>query len=490
MPNTLSASIPEPPRFLSEEAYHALFAKIRGLASPEGQTRAGLHSAWRSDVRWARNRMTLAGEWRNIDVGVTRSGDETASGFAYTNQQDLESLRGAVHWAESMWEVFLNRRVAPGAPAEHQSRQRYPATHIWSDATYTQTQDARIDLANHLIVDAEASGMLSAGYLAIEAHGHVLELPDQRLVYAPLTEAQCSMTVRDPAGQGSGWAGLSSYDWGRIDAPKLAAIALHKCLASRNPVRIEPGRYTLILEPQATFDLMQPLLRSLERFMDLDANLGQPTWPFHGTKTSKVRVSAYGSDQVLQSTRVGERVFDPRLHLRFDPLDPDLGVVPFDEHGYPVQPVQWVTSGVLAELSYPSNMNALDMASLGVQLDLQGRSNRGAFRLESAAAPTSLEEMITTTERGLLVTRLWGVQLVDPSSVLLTGSTRDGLWLIEHGRITHPVKNLRFTESPIFALNQVEQIGATVPVFSPGIPAMTPAMKVRDFSFTALSDAI
>jgi predicted Zn-dependent protease len=98
--------------------------------------------------------------------------------------------------------------------------------------------------------------------------------------------------------------------------------------------------------------------------------------------------------------------------------------------------------------------------------------------------------MIATTKRGLIVTRFWGTSMVDPFSILLTGVTRDGLWLIENGKISKAVKNLRFTESPLFAFNQVDQLGPPVPIFSPRLPAVVPAVKVRDFSFTALVDAI
>jgi predicted Zn-dependent protease len=127
---------------------------------------------------------------------------------------------------------------------------------------------------------------------------------------------------------------------------------------------------------------------------------------------------------------------------------------------------------------------------VGYPVDPRGALNSQCFRIDGGAHVTSVDDMIATTARGLLVTRFWGVQLLDVPSVLCTGMTRDGLWLIEHGKITHPVTNLRFTESPIFALNQVEQIGAPVPVFSPELPALLPPLKVRDFSFTSLEDAV
>jgi predicted Zn-dependent protease len=103
---------------------------------------------------------------------------------------------------------------------------------------------------------------------------------------------------------------------------------------------------------------------------------------------------------------------------------------------------------------------------------------------------TTIDEMIATTKRGLLVTRFWDTEIIDKPSVLCSGMTRDGLWLIENGEIRHPIKNFRFTESPLFAFNQVDQLGVPVPVFSPGVPATCPPIKVRDFSFTAMVDAV
>jgi predicted Zn-dependent protease len=103
---------------------------------------------------------------------------------------------------------------------------------------------------------------------------------------------------------------------------------------------------------------------------------------------------------------------------------------------------------------------------------------------------TTIDEMIQTTKRGIMVTRLSNIRLVDPNSLLYTGYTRDGLWLVENGKISKPIKNFRFTESPMFVFNQVEQLGPPVRVFHPGAPVIVPPVKVRDFSFTALADAI
>lgn len=463
----------DPPRFLSSATCQALVAQIRALGSGRARTQLSLSSKWRGDVRWARNRLSVAGDWRQNAVSIFRSlPDGTAS--VTTNQVDPASLHAAVQWAER--ELRLQEHdIAPWATTLPPEPQAYPRTHIWSDTTYTQSPEARSAIAAQLISGATRVGMLSAGYLAVEARGTTLATEDGRVLYAPQTLVQCSLTVRDPAGTGSGWAGASSYDWTRFDAQKLAEIALDKCLRSRNPVAIEPGRYTLILEPQATFDLAAVIMRTgVPYYMGRELNEGSPSpLPFR-------------SDRVMEPgvwfTRIGERVLDTRLGLTYEPEDPDLGVIPFAGQGDPYVPVTWFDRGVLRTLSYDR-----DYARERLHVP-EGAPNSGAFRMSGGT--DTIAEMIAATKRGLLVTRFWSVKLLDEASMLCTGVTRDGLWLIEHGNITKAVKNLRFTESPMFAFNQVEQLGVPVPVFSPEIPAVVPPMKVRDFSFTSLTDAV
>jgi predicted Zn-dependent protease len=168
-------------------------------------------------------------------------------------------------------------------------------------------------------------------------------------------------------------------------------------------------------------------------------------------------------------------------------MDPEAGFVPFDgQDGTPYQPVTWIDRGILRELSYDRRY-----AIRTLQKD-QTLLNSKSFTLMAApGVPTvTIDEMIAKTERGVLVTRLSGVQSVGGVSLLITGYTRDGTWLIEHGKIAKAIKNFRITESPLFALNNVEDVGTPVRVFQPGHAVMTPPLRVRDFSFTSLADAV
>ncbi|HEU4643353.1 MAG TPA: metallopeptidase TldD-related protein, partial [Gemmatimonadaceae bacterium] len=178
----------------------------------------------------------------------------------------------------------------------------------------------------------------------------------------------------------------------------------------------------------------------------------------------------------------GARVVDERITISHDPADPLLGVVPFNEMDEPYRPVTWIDHGVLATLSdYREH-------ALSTRNEPLGNLNSRSYRM--SGGETSVEEMIQSTRRGLLVTRFSDIMLLDESTVLATGLTRDGLWLVENGKISKAVKNLRFTESPLFVLNSIEQLGVPVPVFSPDAPAIVPPLKARDFSFTSVIDAV
>jgi predicted Zn-dependent protease len=287
------------------------------------------------------------------------------------------------------------------------------------------------------------------------------------------------MTVRHPKGIGSGWAGLSGYDWTAIDGSALAQRALEKCLASIDPKRIEPGRYTVVLEPQAVSNLVdllmvrEPSHDPLER--EFGAEAGQGPFPL-------------GKDTALDlwRTKTGLKIIDERITISHDPSDPLLGVVAEPGLG----PTTWINRGVLTSLSYTRRY------ALGKLGDNLGALFRPSYRM--SGGNSSVEEMIRSTQRGLLVTRFSNLRVINGGSLLATGVTRDGLWLIENGKISHAVKNMRITESPLFVLNQIVDLGEPVPIFRPSQqtfevklnPAIVPPIKANDFSFTSTIDAV
>ncbi len=476
-------------RYITQAESQEIIGRVLAFAK-DGYTRVTVSSWLDGELRWARNRVNLASDRYNIKVGIGRYMDWGFAGFEVsTNQIDDTSLECAVRAAERRYEDGTWRHSWGGSQfsgALESPKLVTPTTVIWSDVTSSETGMNRGRIARMLTEGAEAKGMLSAGYLEARSASFAVwsniipggkKAPHPEMIYQQLTQAQCSMTVRHPRGMGSGWAGASSFDITRVDGPALAQCALDKCIASLDAVRIEPGRFTVILEPQAVSELLLPMMEEgYDSPLDRVGNEGGDG-PFFLAFDDVLRVGR---------SKLGLKIIDERITISHDPMDPVLGVV--TQPG--LKPITWIQNGVLTSLHHRH-----DYAVEKIQR-FAGDLYRPSFRVSGGDA--TIDDMIATTKRGLLVTRFSGIEKVDKRSVLLTGTTRDGLWLIENGVITKAVWNMRFTESPLFALNQLEQLGVPQPVFRPVpdpvtfrlTPTIVPAMKINDFSFTSLTDAV
>jgi len=456
-------------RLLSRAQCDDIAARATRYASGGGTTDVQITSWWSGELRWARNQIRLSSDRRNLLVTITRAIGGTRGG-ARTNQIDDLSIASAVQSAERV--VGMAPTVTPSEFEPPPPVLPVPSPRIWSDATYAADAAIRGAVGRIVLDGVDRQGMRSAGFLRMYAStvasaAGLMHAPGTVSTYQRYTLAECSMTVRSPQGTGSGWAGESGYDWTVIDAPVLAARALRKCLASVDPSAVEPGRYTVVLEPQAVYALVQVVVSQALR-QSAESGSG----PF---------TAGFDSAVHLYRSKLGMRVADERVTIRHDPMDPRLGIVPSPG----MRPVTWIDHGVLTALA---DTRGYTLVQLNENLPDLGRSS---FRMDGGTS--TLDAMIAGTPRGLLVTRFAGVRLVDPSSLLCTGVSRDGIWLIENGVVTRPVKNLRFTESPLFMLNNLDAIGQAVPILSDQRPqlssALVPALKARDFSFTSLVDA-
>jgi predicted Zn-dependent protease len=448
-------------KFLSSAECAALLERVSAMATGGGETAIGLESTWTGNLRWARNHVTTSGDERSNTLTIKRSINGAGASVSLDMLDDAD-LATAVRRAEHL--LLLNGE-RPESDLYDDYEEPALSPHIFFDTTYNLEASQRATIMHDLVQSTIQAGMLAAGYIEVSAHGRTVRSSRGPVRYYPYTLAQYSVTVRDPKGTSSGWAGVDWSDWARVDAKQLSAIALDKCLRSRNPVAIEPGRYTTILEPQAVCDLMTTVIRP----SILDRRRAERGWPpFNGP--------------TLGTTKIGTQVFDTRVTIGADPMDPDLGFPPFSLGGAVYHPVQWVDKGVLTNLAYS---RAYGVIELGINT---GLPTNGAFRMSGGTA--TIEEMIATTRRGVYVTRFSNLHMVDPNSLLHVGFTRDGLWLIENGKISKAIKNFRFTESPMFVFNSIEEMGVPVRVFHPSTPVVVPPVKVRDFSFTSLADAV
>jgi predicted Zn-dependent protease len=447
-------------RLLTREESQAIATRVLRLHRGKSRMRVSVESTWRGDVRWGRNRLTATGDRRSIQVKVQLIYGHSIV-EAVTSRVDDEGLADVVTEADRL---LHDNGVADDPDPLPPRLTDFPRAPIWSDATLAPSPEARAELAERLLRPAADAGLWSAGYLALGAESGSWFGQDGEALYCAGTRSQCSITVRSKEG-GSGWAGVSSHDWATIDPVALEATARAKCEASRSPSALEPGRYAVVLEPQAVADLLDLVMQPFDRPM-AEAGMGP-----------------YADPKRPGFSKLGQRLLDARLDVRSDPEDPQLGVCPFDQAGEPLRATGWFQRGVLMALSYDRRY--------GVGNFNENRAlphHRQAVRM--TGGETTVAQMIASTRRGLLVTRFSGINVLDFQSLLSTGHTRDGLWLIENGKVTRPVKNFRFTDSPLFILNSVESVGTPVPVFHPDAPMMVPPLKASSLNFTRLVDAV
>ncbi len=436
-----------------------LFQRVVRLASGGGDTTVAIQHQWSGHVRWANNDVISSGDTTNTTITIARRIRGANAPPMSTNRLDDASLRrvlGAIEYR--MRYSYENPDANP-----LQGKQEYSTPEIYFESTATLGADERSHVGKALVQPMITSGLHAAGYLAVEGNTRAVFNTAGLDAYAQSTLAQYSVTVRNPEGTGSGWAGVDQNDWNGIDPVSLTARAQDKCMRSVNALAVEPGRYTTILEAQAVHDMMRPVVALLSSRHSAEQFPG----PYHLSRGQ---------------SKIGRPMFDPRITITADPMDPGCSFMPFDGAGDAYRKVSWFTNGVLSELGYDRRYA---VEELGRSLP---QPNSNAYRMTGGTV--SIEEMVATTKRGLLVTRLGTVRMVDRKHLVLTGVTRDGVWLVQDGTIKNPVKNFRFNESPLFVFNGLEQLGVPMRVFSPAAPAVVPPAKVRDFHFTSLADAV
>ena len=411
-----------------------------------------------TNLRFADNRVTTAGSVQDSSV-VVLSAFGPRHAAVQTNDLSDEGLRHAVAQSEAL------AKLAPEDPEA--MPELGPQQYGSSDAYFTSTAEASADARARAAMTAldparAAKDLKAAGYLEIRARASAIGNNKGLFGYYPYTTANYTLTVRSADGTGSGWAGAEVNDWKQLDFAALGKHAIDKARASVTPVAIEPGRYTVIMEPQAVGDIVQ-LIGGYAGAREADEGRS----PF---------VKQGGGN------KIGMKIIDSRVSIISDPFDPELRGQPFDGDGLPLGRQVWVENGVLKNLYYTrfwaKKQNAVATGA------------PSTFKMTGGNTP--VEDMIKSTERGVLVTRLWYLREVDPRTILYTGLTRDGTFLIENGKISRAIKNFRFNDSPLFMLNNVEALGVPVRIggTEAGGPIVVPAVKARDFDFTSLSDAI
>ena len=442
---------------MSRDRMEEIMNKLRSFSKADDIS-ANIFSGYQTDVRFAANQMSTSGAVMTAGLGVQSTiGKKHA--IATTNDFSDESLKAVVEKSEAL------ARLSPDDPEVMPplGPQAYLPVTGYFDSTANLTPEARARAALTALEPARKAGDLqAAGFIQINAGSNALGNSKGLFAYNRSTNANYTLTVRTNDGTGSGWAGAEDPDWSKINFTEVANRAIDKARLSRNPVAIEPGRYTVILEPQAVGDLVQLMGGSLAARA---ADEGRSAFTKQGG-----------------GNKIGEKIVDERVTIFSDPQDPQLLGQPFDGQGLPLSRQVWVENGVLKQLFYSR-----------FWAQKQGKTATGGpTSFKMTGGTTSLDDMIKSTDRGVLVTRLWYLRSVDPRTILFTGLTRDGTFLIEGGKISKSIKNFRFNESPLFLLNNIQAIGPAVRLAGTeqGGPIVVPAIKAKDFNFTSLSDAV
>jgi predicted Zn-dependent protease len=410
------------------------------------------------NIRFADNQVSTAGSTTDAQLGI-QSFFGARHAVVTTNDLSDESIARAVAESERL------ARLAPEDPENmpQLGAQQYTPVNSWFDSTASLTAAERATAAlSALDIARKAGDLKAAGYLVTNAGALAIGNSSGLFAYHRSTNANYTLTVRTTDGTGSGWAAADHADWAQLDARRVAETATEKAKLSRNPVAIEPGRYTVILEPQAVGDLVQ----LIGNYADArSADEGRSPFVKQGG-----------------GNKVGEKIMDERVTIYSDPADPQLLGRPWDFEGMPLGRQVWIENGVLKQLIYSR-----------FWAKKQGKTPTGGpSTFKMAGGTQSVEDLVRGTTRGILVTRLWYLREVDPRTILYTGLTRDGTFLIENGKITKSLRNFRFNESPLFMLNNLEALGRTERLAGTeqGGDVVMPSLKVRDFNFTSLSEAV
>lgn len=435
---------------LSKEEAQAILKKALSFSKAD-ECEVRLNGSEGGNIRYARNAVSTAGDISSMSLAVSSTfGKKT--GVATINEFDDASLKKVIARAEEL------AKLAPDNPeyVPMLGPQQYDEPITFNQATANMKPESRAEAVRQSLDIAKQAKLEAAGFLENEAGFNAVMNSKGLFAYNTDTDVSFSVTMRNAEGTGSGYVDKSYNDAALLDTLTLSKIAASKANGSAAAKAIEPGKYTVILEPLAASDMLGNLVRSFDA---------------RNADEGRSFLSKRGG-----GTRIGEKLFDEKVTIYSDPLHKDLPSSTWSGDGRPQKKVTWVDKGVVKNLSYTrywaqqKNVEAVPPA----------------FRMIMEGGNSSIDEMIRNTARGILVTRFWYIRMVDPQTLLLTGLTRDGTFYIESGKIQFPIKNFRFNESPVIMLNNVEELGKPERTGS----MIVPPMKIRDFTFTSLSDAV
>ena len=440
----------------TEEQARTILEKVVALSTADECT-ATLNGAVDGNIRFALNNVSTSGIVSNVELAVQVAFGRRV-GTATVNEFDDAALERVVRRAEDL------ARLAPENPEFMPAigKQTYRPSPTFSESTAAITPEFRAQVAADSILPCREENLVAAGFLLDSRNFTAFANSNGNFGYQQGTNFNYTCTVRTADGTGSGCVGRSLKNASDFDASRDSRRPMRHAEESADAKALEPGKYTVILEPHAAAGLISFMM------FYFDARQADEGRSFLSKKGG--------------GNKLGEQVYDSRVNISADPWDPRAPVLPWDSEGLPREKMNIVENGKVVALNYSRYW-----------AKKQGKRAVGEpGNLLVAGGDKSTADLVRGTQKGILVTRTWYIRMVDPQTVLLTGLTRDGTFYIENGQIKHPVKNFRFNESPVIMLNNIEELGRPVRVAGDesSFVMMIPPMKLRDFTFTSLSDAV
>jgi predicted Zn-dependent protease len=337
------------------------------------------------------------------------------------------------------------------------------AVRAYIDATAKCTPLDRAKGVERILAPSRANGLDAAGAFSTEEQEILIANSLGVSAYHRGTVASILTVIMGK--DSSGYAADASIDVSRIHPEAVGKTAIDKALASKNPTSIEPGEYTVILEEEAVADMLFFL-----GYMGMSA-------------------LAVQEGRSFMNGKFGERVTGDKITIWDDGLDPRGLPLPFDFEGTPKQKVMLIEKGIARNVVYDTATAAKEPGKTSTGHSLPAPNTQGPLPINLFMEPGSMtkEELLASTDRGIWVTRFHYTNILHPVKTIITGMTRDGTFLIEKGKISRPIKNLRFTQSILEAFANAEAIGKTLKVVKDDWNALgttVPALKIRNFRFT------
>jgi PmbA protein len=436
-----------------ERELRRIIDTVLRLAKSTGADETEVHVDETADAltRFANNAIHQNVAEHGLNVSI-RTVVDSRTARATTNRVDQDSLRAAIEASLSL--AHSQPKDPHVLPLPGKQRYQKVRRFVKETAALTPEQRARaVRLACDLAIQ---NGQVAAGIFASGLQQSAMG--NSRGLFAAYRETHAEFSITMQENPAASWAKANAASVRDFDPQKLAQRASEKAHLAVDARELSPGRYTVILEPAAVLDLVGFL------FYDFSA-------------------TALLDKRSCLNDRMGKPLFGKNISITDDAYHPLQLGVPFDGEGMPRQQVLLVDRGVPKNLVYArSTAKSSGKKPTGHGFALPNEYGEAPMNLVFAGGDSSLEKMVASTDRGLLVTRLWYIREVDPYEKVMTGMTRDGLFLVENGKVTSAVRNFRFNQSILELLRNVEQLGPAVRATGEeAFEMVVPAMKVRGF---------